>query len=202
MDVAVPLVDDIVMLRVEPACHLGMAAERVDHYVVVPGEITVTGASLISPDVAAFAVDHRGIILDIASGEVEGASRIGPRVIPLDLGLPVPAGPVGMPRIDVGFDMVPQAGGIVFSKAGRIQPLGQAVHRAHPLLDLGVVVVFPMKTPGLVEIDPCEDGRVVIVALHLRTHAVFPVLASLRHRLAPEIGGVGHDQETELVGPV
>ena len=42
----------------------------------------------------------------------------------------------------------------------------------------------------------------VIIPLDLASETVFPILTGLRNRLAPEVRGVGHDQQSEFVGPV
>ena len=42
----------------------------------------------------------------------------------------------------------------------------------------------------------------VKIPLDLAPEAVLPILTGLRDRLAPEVGGVGHDQQTEFVRPV
>ena len=145
------------MLGVKPSGALGIAAEQVNHDVVVPGEIDIAGAAMISPNVAALAIDHRHIRLDIVTNVVEMASRIGVVAIVLDLPFPIPTGLIGMPGVDVALDMVLVAGALVLDKTGRIQALGQTVHRPDPLLGFfGVHMVLVEKSPCLVEIDVCE----------------------------------------------
>ena len=157
LDIAVPLVDDIVMLCVEPSGALGITAEDVDHDVVVPSEIDIARTAVISPHVAALAIDHRHVRLDIVTDVVEMASGIGVVAIILDLPFPIPAGLIGMPGVDVALDMVLVAGALVLDKTCRIQTLGQTVHRPDPLLGVfGVHMVLVEESPCLVEIHVRE----------------------------------------------
>ena len=203
LDISVPLVDDIVMLSVEPSGALGITAEEIDHDMVVPSKIDITGAAVISPNVAALAINHRHIRLDIVTNVVEMASRIGVVAIVLDLPFPIPTGFIGMPGVDVALDMVLVAGALVLDKTGRIQTLGQTVHRPDPLLGVfGVHMILVEKSPSLVEIHVREYRRMVIIPLDLSPETVLPILTGFRDRLAPEVRGVSHDQQTKFVRPV
>src|SRR2546423_11759385 len=57
--IAVPLVDDVVMLGVEPACQFGMAPERIDGAMVVPTPVDVTRAAFVSPHIPELGVENR-----------------------------------------------------------------------------------------------------------------------------------------------
>ena len=107
-----------------------------------------------------------------------------------------------MPGIDVAFHVVVVARGIVLHEAGRVEALCELVHLPDPFLGFGQVFSAGLQAPGLVEVDPGEDRRVVVVAFNLASQAPFPVFPGLRYRLSPEIRGVGHYQESELVRPV
>ena len=145
------------MLGVKPASALGIAAEQVNHDVVVPGEIDIAGAAMISPHVTTLAIDHRHVRLDIVADVVEMASGIGVVAIVFDLPFPIPTGLVGMPGVDVALDVVLVAGALVLDKSCGIQALGEAVHRADPFLGvLGVHMVLVEESPGLVEIHISE----------------------------------------------
>ena len=58
------------------------------------------------------------------------------------------------------------------------------------------------EAPSLIEIDPCEYRRVVVVPLNLGPQAVLPVFPGLMDRLAPEVRSVSHDEETKFVSPI
>ena len=47
------------VLGVEPSRALHVAAECVDHHVVVPREVAVAGRTIVTPDIAALGVHHR-----------------------------------------------------------------------------------------------------------------------------------------------
>src|SRR5262249_8670035 len=55
--VAVPLVDDVVMLGVEPTGELRVSTKCIDGAMVIPAPIDVAGASLVAPDVAELRVE-------------------------------------------------------------------------------------------------------------------------------------------------
>src|SRR5439155_1429330 len=75
--VAVPFVDHVVELGVEPAGDLGVAPERVYRPVVIPAPVDVAGAPLVAPDVAELAVDIGLPRLPVAGLEVPRRARIG-----------------------------------------------------------------------------------------------------------------------------
>ncbi len=102
--------------------------------------------------------------------------------------------------------MVVVTGGIVLHQTGGVEGFGEQVHAADPFLCLGeilpVITFSGEESPGLVEVHPGEDGGMVEVSFHLCPHTVLPVFPGFRHRLAPEVRGVGHYQQSEPVGPV
>ena len=169
---------------------------------VVPGVVAVACAAVVAPDIAAFAVHHGLSHLHVAAYVVPAALLEGLLVGLFESRLPEAAALVCVPGVDVGLDVVEVAGGVVFHEAGGIEPLGEMVHGAHPVLGLRTILAARHEAPGLVEVDPGEDGGVVVIAVHLSPQAFLPVPAGLGYGLAPEVGGVGHDQEAQLVGPV
>jgi hypothetical protein len=202
LDIAVPFVDHVVMLGIEPAGTLGIAAESIHHDVVVPSVVAVTCAAFVTPDIATLAVDHRCTILLVATDVVIGASGEGSVNIFLYLVFPDEATAVGMPGIDVGLHMIMVAGTLVLYETGRVETLCQVIHGTHPFLGLRKIGTIRAKAPGLIEINPCKDGGVVVVTLNLGTEAVLPVLTGFRNWLSPEVRSVSHDQETKFVSPI
>src|SRR5439155_12302641 len=100
--VAVELVDDVVVLGVEPPGDLGMKAKRIDGAMVVPAPVDISGAALVSPDVPELRVEHRLAVL--APGRQDIPLRPGKRAVAdlLHVGLPAPAGEVFVPGIQIG----------------------------------------------------------------------------------------------------
>src|SRR5207244_7972519 len=74
--VAVPLVDDVVELGIQPAGDPRVAAERVNGAVVVPAPVDVARAALVSPHVAELAVDVRLTRLPVTDLEVPRRARV------------------------------------------------------------------------------------------------------------------------------
>src|SRR5439155_26728139 len=72
--VAIPLVDDVVVLGVEPAAELGVTAKRVDRTMVVPAPIDVARAALVAPHVAELRIAHRLPCLAPRGPEVPGGA--------------------------------------------------------------------------------------------------------------------------------
>ncbi len=68
--VAIPLIDHIVMLGIQPACHQRMFSKLIHHDVVVPAPIHISGTAFITPHISTFAVEHGNFGLLIASNEV------------------------------------------------------------------------------------------------------------------------------------
>src|SRR6266480_2459220 len=101
--IAVPLVDDIVMLGVEPARQFGMAPERIDGAVVVPTPVDVTCAAVVPPDVAELGVEHR--LRALSPRRLEVPLRIQKRAVAesLDVLFPAPAGQILVPGIEIGL---------------------------------------------------------------------------------------------------
>src|SRR5262245_24828043 len=95
--VTVPLVDDVVMLGVQPARELGMASERIDRAVIVPAPIDISRAALVPPDIAEFRVEHRLARLAPGLLEVPLRSRIRAVAGALHAGFPAPPRQVFMP---------------------------------------------------------------------------------------------------------
>ncbi len=114
--VAVPFVDHVVELGVEPAGDLGVAAEGVQRAVIVPAPIDVASAPLVAPHVPELAVDVRlkggwGARLPVTGLEVPRGARV--RAVahhPVVL-LPGPAWQVGVPRVHVGLGVAAAATG-------------------------------------------------------------------------------------------
>ena len=210
-DVAVPLVDHVVVFGVEPAPALETAAEGVDHQVVVPRPVAVARRALVAPDVAALAVQHRRVALHEAADVVR--LRAGERVAAPggDGPFPAVAGFVGVPGVEVRHHVVAVAGRVVLHEAGGVERLRLRVGVRHGALHPRRIAlravpapVLPVdeEAPRLVEQHPGEDGGVVEVALDHALEAE-PVFAE--HRLgggAPGARHVGHDQEAEPVRPV
>src|SRR4029450_2623171 len=89
---AVPLVDDVVMLGVEPATELRVPAERVDRAMIVPAPVHVTGTTLVAPDVAELGVEHRLSSLLVGRFEIPRRLRSGRVAQARGVGFPRPAG--------------------------------------------------------------------------------------------------------------
>ena len=206
--VAVPLVDHVVVLRVEPARHLRVAAELVHHGVVVEAPVHVAGRALVAPDVAALAVEHGLLALLAAAHEVPGRAGEGLRLGLVERRLPLPPGQVHVPGVEVRLH-VPSAaaGGVVLDEARRVELLREVEALPDPLLRLGEPGGLPVRAlrlqaPLLVEEHPREDGRVVEVAAHHAAQGRLPLLAHRLVGLAPAVRHVGHDQDAQPVGPV
>src|SRR5207237_6210723 len=101
--VAVPFVDHVVQLGVEPAGDLRMASERVHRAVVVPAPVDVARAPLVAPDVAELAVEIRLPRLAVAGLEVPRGAGTRTVAHHLVVALPRPPRQVGVPRVDVGL---------------------------------------------------------------------------------------------------
>ena len=70
--IAIPFVDDVVKFGVGPAGHLRILAEGVDHAVVVPRPVDVSGCAPVAPDVAALSVYEGPVILEEVFGILPG----------------------------------------------------------------------------------------------------------------------------------
>ena len=207
-DVAVPLVDHVVVLRVEPARHLRVAAQLVHHGVVVEAPVHVARRALVAPDVAALAVEHGLLALLAAAHEVPGRAGEGLRLGLVERRLPLPPGQVHVPGVEVRLHVPPAAaGGVVLDEARRVELLGEVEALPDPLLRLGepgglAVRALRLQAPLLVEQHPREDRRVVEVAAHHAAQSRLPLLPHGLVGLAPAVRHVGHDQDAQPVGPV
>ena len=99
--VAVPLVDDVVMLGIEPTGQFGMASKRVDRPVIIPAPVDVSGAALIAPHVAELGVQHGLARLSPRCLEIPMRSGIGAVADLLHALLPPPARQVLVPGVEV-----------------------------------------------------------------------------------------------------
>ena len=205
--IAIPLVDDVVELRVEPPRELGVAAEGIDGAVVVPAPVHVASAAFVAPDVPELRVDHRLVRLSVARLEVP--RRAGERAVArhAQLLIPLPAGEVVVPRVDVGDGMAPAAaGGVVLDEACGIERLRQPHRLDDALLGGGQISFLAIhlrhEAPRLVVHDPREHGRMVVVAGDHLAQGIVMLAEGRVGRRTPPVGHVGHDQHAELVGPV
>ena len=107
-----------------------------------------------------------------------------------------------MPGVYVGLYVVMVAGALVLHQTGRVEVLREVVHGAYPLLGFREIGSVGTESPGLVEVDPGEYRRVVVVAFNLGAEAVLPILPGLWNGLAPEVRRVSHDQEPQFVSPI
>ncbi len=204
--VAVPFVDDVVVLGVEPAADFGVAAELVHHHVVVPAPVAVARAAVVAPDIAAFAVEQRLAGLGAAADEIPFRAGEGVAGDLVEMLAPGIAREIGMPGIDVGRDVVKVAGRVVFDQARRVELFGQAIDRGNPFLGFGLVTAVAAfaahQAPGLVEGDPGKNGGVVEIAAQHPAQRHFDFPAHVRVRFAPTVGHVGHEQQAQAVGPI
>ena len=148
--IAVPFVDHVVVLGVEPAADLRVAAEFVHHDVVVPAPVAVAGAAFVAPDVAALAVEQRLAALGAAADEIPFRAGEGVARDLVQMLAPGVARQVGVPGIDVGLDVVVVAGRVVLDQPRGVELLGQAVDRGDPFLRLGQVLAV---------LVPCSVNR-------------------------------------------
>jgi hypothetical protein len=206
--VAVPLVDHVVVLGVEPAGQLGRAAEDVDRLVVVPAVVDVAGAPLVAPHVAELRVEHRLPALAVAPLEVPRRPRERAVADAAQVRGPLPPGEVLVPGVEVGGG-VPGAAAhrVVLDRARGVEPLGELLHAGDLGLRLGAVDLLAVgalgaQPPRLVERDPREDARVVVVARDHPAHRRLVLAERQRVGRAPPVGHVGHDEHAQPVGPV
>lgn len=206
--VSVPFVDDVVVLGVEPTCALGMGTEGVDHLMVVPGDIDVACSAFVTPYVATFAIEHGCATLMMVVDVVPDGAFIGVVAVFVELLFPSGAGEITVPGVEVGDDVVEVAGGVVLDETRRVELLGEMVHLFDPRLRAPVVASEAIgfacgeESPGLVEVDPREDGGVVEVATELTAHTAFPIFTTEGIVVGPPVGRILHDEETETVGPI
>ena len=215
--VAVPLVDDVVMLGVEPARAREMAAKRVHHEVIVPREVAVARRTRVTPDVTAFRIHHRHVPLPIAADVVVVRTGEHGRTRARDGVFPVIASTVRMPRVDVGDDVILIARRVVLDETRRIERLRLQIGVGHAALGPRAVLALPAavprgethlqrpvgeESPRLVEERPLVNRRMVEVALNHPLEAL-PMLVEHRlRRIAPRARDVRLDEHAELVRPV
>ena len=66
LPVAIPFVDHIVVLCIQPTRDFRMPAKFIHHNMIIPAPVDITGAAVVSPHIATFAIEHRHIGLGIA----------------------------------------------------------------------------------------------------------------------------------------
>src|SRR5215510_13131545 len=125
--VAVPLVDDVVMFGIKPAADPGVTPKLIHHDVVIPTPITIPGATFVTPDVAALAVEQRLARFGVTWSEVPFGS--GERITAdlIELVVPLIARQIGVPGIDVCCHVIVIAGGVVLDKTSRIELFAQTI---------------------------------------------------------------------------
>ena len=113
-----------------------------------------------------------------------------------------------MPGIEVGQDMVEIAGGVVLDETSGVELLGEEIHLLDPRLCGPMVATEAVgfacgeESPCLIEVDPREDGGMIVVATYLTTHATLPILSTEGIVVGPPVGRILHDEEAKAVGPI
>ena len=167
--VAVPLVDHVMVLGIQPAADLGVTAKCVDGAVVIPAPIHVAGAALVAPHVPELRVAHRLPCLPPRRPEVPGRARERTVAHLLVARLPAPAGQVLVPGIEIGLRVSAAAAhGVVFDESCGIERLRQTVIARNATLGLRQIAIasfdLRLETPCLVEQHPGEHRRMIVVA--------------------------------------
>ncbi|MNW50337.1 hypothetical protein D3C74_277880 [compost metagenome] len=147
--IPVEFVCHVPKLREYETAHFIMTAEFVQHVMVMPGQVAIPRAVLDAPYIAAFAVHQGRVRLRSPADIVKRRPRIrvGHHIADMFTHLLVPVH-VKMPRVQVRFDMVPVAGGIILHEARRIRLFGPAVNPLNPLLGLGQIIHVAPFIPG------------------------------------------------------
>ena len=201
--VAVPLVDDVVVLRVQPSGKHGMATEDIQGAMIIPAPVDIAGAAFVTPDVAELGIDIGLPLLAVPGFEIPGRAGVDRRILLEEEIFPRPSRQVAVPGVEVGGDMPHAATDrIVFDQPAGIEILGLAVHPGHPFLSfrqVAALLVFLVdrseKPPGFVEEYPGKNGGMVVIAPDHLPHGIFGFRPQLRPRLAPAVGHVGHDED-------
>ena len=127
--VAVPLVDDVVMLGVEPAGNLRVTPKCIDRAVVVPAPIDVARAPLIAPHIPELGVEHR--LMTLTPTRLEVPRRTWERAVAerLVVMFPLPPRQVLVPGVEIRLRMTDvTTDGIVFDESGRVERFREMIH--------------------------------------------------------------------------
>src|SRR5690606_19608614 len=119
--VAVPLVDHVVMLRVEPSRNLRAPPEVVDEDVVVPAPVHVARAALISPYIAELGIEEGLPALRVSIQKIPLGARMRARDDLIEVLRHRIAGRVHVPRVDVRLRVPEAADRVVLHRAGPIE---------------------------------------------------------------------------------
>src|SRR5207237_114161 len=160
--VAVPLIDHVVMLGVEPAADFGMTAECVDRAVVVPAPVHVARAALVAPDIAELGVAPRLMALPPRRLEIPRRARERAVAQALDVVFPAPAGEVVVPGVEIGCRVTAAAADrVVFHESRGIEPLRNAIVLGHSPLRLRQVALAPILTGSRNPLSPLSRARAI-----------------------------------------
>ncbi|MNO70401.1 hypothetical protein D3C76_612810 [compost metagenome] len=214
--IPVEFVRHVPEFRKHETAHFVMAAEFVQHVMVMPSQVAVPRAVLDAPHVAAFAVHQRRVRLRSTADVVERRPRIrvGHHIVDMLAHLFIPVH-IKMPRVQVRFDMVPVAGGIVLHETRRVRFFSPAVDPLDPFLGLGQIIHvaefipgqaacrFPrFQPPGFIKHDPGKNRRVIVVPLDDLASFAFVSRSRRFAGFTPEAGHILHDEQAKLIRPI
>ncbi len=206
--IAVPFIYYIMKFGEQEPCYLETLPEFIHHNVVFPCDVYIACASAVTPYSPAFRIHHRLITLYVASNEIIAGSGISLADYFIEKVSPLSGRVVGMPGIEVGDNMIEIARRIVLHEPRRIDRFCPVIPRSYPFLcfrSIGSAFcnrIICEQTPGLIEKNPRENRRMIVVPQYLPFSYVFPVGFRFGIRLSPVIRNILHDQKSVLVGPV
>jgi hypothetical protein len=168
---------------------------------VVPGDVDVASSTFVAPDVATFAIEHRCSSLTVFIDVVPKGTFVGLAAVFVEFLFPSCARKITVPGVKIGEDMVEVAWGVVLDETSGVECLSEEIHIFDPILSCPMISTEAIgftraeESPGLVEIDPSEDGGMVVVATYLTTHATFPVLTTEGIIIGPPVGRILHNEK-------